>query len=188
LSDHDAYPDDMARRSNPSDVDVERLLTGKAPEGQEELAAFVRDVKSLYERAPSEPTARDHLAAMADATHSTAEAHPAPSRKLVRMPTLSRAWAKVALATVATALLMSGLAVASALPDPVQSAFAGAADRVGISLDDPDEPNGENNDFDDGDVGNRDDRSGDGQSHRSGESGESSGGGQSGQSGQSGDQ
>ncbi len=200
-----------------SDRDVDRLLSGKPPGGDDdlaELAGFVRDVKDVYGQAPAEATAQRHLAAMVDATRllseereraqapaSEAGGHrPAPERpnwrkRVVFNQLLTRMWAKIALASAAAVLATGGLAVAGALPDPAQSAVASAAGQVGVSLEDPDEPDGDNNNVDDGAVNNVDDgdvSDGDGRSDtpgegQSGDSGDQSDQGQSGDSGDSGD-
>lgn len=50
---------------------------------------------------------------------------------------------KVAIGVSAVTVTTGGLAAAGALPDPVQSAVADAADKVGVSLPDPDKTDGE---------------------------------------------
>jgi hypothetical protein len=166
LSGHDAYEDEMGRFFRMSDRDLDRLLAGKAPEGDEELAelaAFLREVKAAHLKFPPESTEARQLAAIMEAAQLLSDkgepvARPAskapgpefsgnpdlqasrlPSWRRNLMPTglLSNVWSKAAVAAVAALLVCCGLAAAGALPDPLQTAAANAAGEVGVSLDNP---------------------------------------------------
>ena len=152
MSGNGAYPDELRRLSSISDQDVERILMGKAPEGDPDLTSLVRDVEALGGDGPDAPIAERHLAAMVEAARLGNEPErPTRRKKIVSDRLLSPKWARVAAVAAATVLATSGLAVASVLPDPMQSAVASAADQVGISVDDPnaEEPDGHNNDVGD---------------------------------------
>jgi hypothetical protein len=146
----------MGRFFRMSDWDLDRLLAGKAPEGDEELeelAAFLREVKAAHLKFPPESMEARQLAAILEAAQllsdkgepvvRPASKAPGPDRQASRLPSwrrkpvFSTIWAKVAVASVAAVLLCSGLAVAGALPDPLQTAAANAAGEVGVSLDNP---------------------------------------------------
>jgi hypothetical protein len=157
-----------------SDRDIDRLLAGKAPEGDEaveELAAFLQEVKAAYLKAPADSTEARQLATILEAAQLQTDkgesvarppskaTGPAPQasglpnwrQRLVLTQLFSSLWARIAVASVAAALASGGLAFAGALPDPLQAAAADAANQVGVSLDDP-------NDVDElGDVDSADD-------------------------------
>jgi hypothetical protein len=166
LSDHDAYKDEMGRFFRMSDRDLDRLMAGKAPEGDEELAelaAFLREVEAAHLKFPPESTEARQLAAILEAAQLLSDkgepvarpaskapgpdvsgipdlqASPLPSWRRNLMPTglLSNVWSKAAVAAVAALLVCCGLAAAGALPDSLQTAAANAAGQVGVSLDNP---------------------------------------------------
>jgi hypothetical protein len=144
-----------------SDRDLDRLITGKAPEGDEELeelAAFLSEVEAAHSEAPSKGTEARQLAAIVEAAQLLSDngepaARPASKatgsdrqtsglpkwrRKLVLPQLFSTLWARVAVVAIAAGLVSGGLASAGALPDPLQAAVADAANQVGVSLQDPD--------------------------------------------------
>jgi hypothetical protein len=160
LSDHGAYGDEMGRFFRMGDGDLDRLLAGRAPSGDEELeelAAFLRDVEAAHLRFPPESTEARQLAAMLEAAQllsdkgepaaRPASKAPGPDHQASRLPKwrstivparlFATIWTKAAVAAVAALLVMAGLASAGALPDPLQTAAANAADTVGVSLDNP---------------------------------------------------
>jgi hypothetical protein len=165
LSDHDAYQDEMGRFFGMSDRDLERLLAGKAVDDEElaEFAAFLREVEAAHLKFPRESTEARQLLAILEAAQfhgdkgepvaRPASKAPGPGPQASRLPNwrrtlmptglLSTMWSKAAVAAVAAFFAMAGLAAAGALPDPLQTAAANAADQVGVSLDNPsdvDEP------------------------------------------------
>lgn len=152
----------MGRISRLSDQALNRLLAGKtsADDGElEELAAFMRDVR-LLEEPPAAETATKHLAAIVEAARAEAQAERVrPAQRRFRRNLMPSAFSnmrtRLVFVTAGAALLLlatfGGAAYAGALPGPVQSAVAGAAGNVGISL-----PGEDENNVDQGDVNNVD--------------------------------
>lgn len=148
----------MGRLSRISERDAERLLKGKPPEDDAELtelASLLADVGRAYSRPPAESAASRHLAAIADAVKAPAKPALRTTwrQKFVFIRALSRTW-RIVLASATAILAMSGLAVAGALPDPVQGTVSRAADTIGISVEDPDDADdgGLDDDADDAEV------------------------------------
>ena len=137
MSDGDAYEDEMAMLSRPSDRDLDGLIAGRAPDDGgdfDELASFVRELKQAFDSSPNTTTEARHLHAIAAAarlaTHSAPL--PAPTRPA---PAKRRLWARpLVLAGALTLGLFCGVAYAGALPGPVQGAVADVAGNVGVSL------------------------------------------------------
>ena len=160
----DVSPFEMSR-SGASDA-FEHILAGRAHSEQGEapdVKRFVDDVKAAFkaEEVPAAVESR-HLAAIVEAAHLIAEkGEPAVrpvskalgpawqasglpkrrrdrvtrddvKRRLLRSPV-----GKVAAAMVALFTIFSGVALAGALPAPVQEAVANVADTVGIHLPSP---------------------------------------------------
>jgi hypothetical protein len=146
--------------SNDRDAgDVERLLAGRAPSGDGELAALADFVSGLKAAYPEEPVPvlveAGHLAAMVAAAQLDLEggdlaprrAGTSHGRVLYRprffpwrgtragaRPSAARLTAKLGLASIAFLLIFSGLALAGALPGPVQGFASRAAAALGIDM------------------------------------------------------
>jgi hypothetical protein len=112
--------------------DLERLQSGRKPRepGDEELAHFLSEVKSLYAKAPDERTARTHLAAVIKAAERTAAEEPAPlaSPSPVAGGRLARPRRRLAVLIAAlvlgSLLLLAALAVAGVdLPGVARAPF-----------------------------------------------------------------
>jgi hypothetical protein len=122
----DAYPDDMARFLRLSDEDVERILRGLPPEGDEDLrdlAGFLADAAETLSRSPASEVRATHLSLLAGAIRTSsagpevssgpaAAAHPSPPperRHRMRSP-VARWAAKVTLAAATLVALTAALA------------------------------------------------------------------------------
>ena len=166
MSHHGGYQHEMGRFGNVSDGELERLLAGKVPHGDEELEAltsFVQDMKDTYQVSPDETSEARHLAAIVEAAHllpdksepvarsaskadgpaTQASGLPKKRRKLVsaRLDSIV-VRTVVGVAVFATA---GSLAFAGTLPDPLQQAAVDVADTVGVTLPDPDESSSDEN-------------------------------------------
>ena len=180
----DVPPDEMGWDPNATDDALEQMLSGQTPTSDEwrELAGFVED---LHEAAPARPLVSEdlHVAAMVETSHLIAEngdpvVRPvsnadAPAPQVSRLPKLRRKPMKRSTRTLVRVLapiaaiftVMGSMAVAGALPHPVQKAVSHAAGTVGLNLpgddestDVPDQDDqGENAD----DQGDNDDNQGD---------------------------
>ena len=162
MSDSDAYEGEMGRSPRPSDLELDRLLAGKAlsGDGDDELAGFVRDLHLTFARDPSEETVTRHLAAIVEAAQLLAEggraaatiAHGSSTdrgrstRLSWRRTPVKRFAAIIALVLVLAAF--GGAAGAGVLPDVVQGAVSDVANHIGVSL-----PGVGNGDRDDGQAG-----------------------------------
>ena len=158
MSTSDVPPDEMGWDPNATDDALERMLSGQAPTTDEwrELAGFVED---LHEAVPARPLVSEdlHVAAMAETSHLIAEkgnpvARPvsnadAPAPQVSRLPKLRRKPMKRSTRTLVRVLapiaaiftVMGSMAVAGALPHPVQKAVSHAAGTVGLNLPGDDE-------------------------------------------------
>lgn len=125
------------RRDRMSDEEIERVLSGRrAPAAQASaLDAFGSAVRGSGDQAPSEPTAAAHLSAITAESRRVRQgavehpARPATPRRLHALPKRIAASAGALAAFIA-------LAIAGALPGPVQAAASDALAVVGISLPD----------------------------------------------------
>jgi hypothetical protein len=146
---------DTGRFSKLTDQELDRLFTGKAPLGEDDLgdlAGFLRDVREGCQRPPSTETAARHLAAITQAaaraasdvttgeTLAAASRRPATSRSIgrfaVRNP-LSHTRTRLAIVVGAAALMLAafgGIAHAGALPTPVQHTVSDLVGSVGIDV------------------------------------------------------
>ena len=117
-----------------ADERFERALGGDPPfSADDELAAFVRDVRDAF---PAEPVLAEevHLQAIVDAARRiSAETQP-PMRKEppVRFPKFRSRAAMVVAGFVVVMTSFGGLAVAGALPDAVQDRVANAVTIVNL--------------------------------------------------------
>jgi hypothetical protein len=148
----------MSSLSKLSDRDVDAIVGGNAPRGEdelEELALFFREARNVLAEPPMAATAAAHLAAItqtarvAGSQSAGRRASVPPKRRKLRPVALP-----VRLAAAATGLALvaafGGAAYAGGLPDPVQGRVAELVSNVGISLP------GNHNDVDQGDVGDID--------------------------------
>jgi hypothetical protein len=179
LNDDDVSSNEMAEFSDMNDRDIERLFAGQTPDGDADLdalARFVEDLRRACPEAPNEALASAHVAAMVEASRLSAEngdpvARPASKAdgpahqasglpKWRRNPMLKRLFgsplARVAILAVGLMLVFSGVAVAGALPDQIQTPVSNAAQTIGVDLPCPDD-DGDVDDVDDGDVDDADD-------------------------------
>jgi hypothetical protein len=130
------------------DEDIDRLLSGKVPEGDgiDDLAAFVRGVQATYVAPPGGDAARSHIAAAAAAAREVAASGAAVAGPgvPVQVPTLPTRWRRrtafgVSVATMTLSISAAaiaatgGLAAKGDLPGPVQRVVSHAASGVGIS-------------------------------------------------------
>jgi hypothetical protein len=141
--------DEMGRIWGLRDEEIDRLLAGQVPAGQEldDLAAFSRTVRESLPRTPSPAVENAHLAVIAEAARLASD--PAlvpggqterPDRERVGRPrrrTMSSVIfgtlaAKIATVTVAAAAATGGLAATGSLPAPAQDAVASAVSHVGV--------------------------------------------------------
>jgi len=154
----DVPPDEMGWDPNATDDALEQMLSGQTPTSDEwrELAGFVQD---LHEAAPARPLVSEdlHVAAMVETSHLIAEngdpvVRPvsnadAPAPQVSRLPKLRRKPMKRSTRTLVRVLapiaaiftVMGSMAVAGALPHPVQKAVSHAAGTVGLNLPGDDE-------------------------------------------------
>jgi hypothetical protein len=145
MSDRDAYLDEMRFLRELSDRDVEGLLSRRSggESENEDVAAFLRDLRDVYTEAPSGPTEVTHVAAIARAARALADGHEEltpPHRSSIqgakqtnRRGTMTKK--RLALLTAGLALAaplsMAGLATAGVtLPDAARAPF----DQLGVEL------------------------------------------------------
>ena len=161
MSDPGADCNEMRDPRSLSDQDLDRLLAGKAPNGEDpvdrELAAFVRDARTAFLAQPAAETERRHLAAAIEASRLTvdrgdpvvrpaskthgpgrqASGLPKRRRRIVLSSLFASLFAKIAGVAIAAAAATGGLAAAGALPAPAQQAISHAASTVGIHVPSP---------------------------------------------------
>ena len=146
------YTDEMGHFFEPSDEDLDRLLSGMAPAGNglDDLAALVRDVQSAYSVVADEATEDRHITPIVAAAHllepKTIVARRS-RRRDVGLPTWRRRTvfgslfasltAKIAGVAMATTVAAGGFAAAGALPDSAQTAVANVVEKVGITIPNP---------------------------------------------------
>jgi len=145
----------MSGRSDDSNEEFERALRGGGSGSPvaDDLAAFVEDVRAAFPRASS-LAEEQHLAALVTAAQVLAanseraarsarkasgrtghvSEFPKRRRVTVKVPVFKSLAAKLAAAAVVVMTSFGGLAVAGALPRPVQHAVANAADTIGVNL------------------------------------------------------
>ena len=175
MSDSDGYADEMGRFSDMSDRDIERLFAGKAPEDDAELgevARFFADLDEAYPEASTESCEAAHVAAMIATAQLLAEngdpvarpvskAHgpevqasglPKWRRNVMVRGLFASRLVRVGVIAAVLALVFGGVALAGALPGPVQDGVAGAAQQVGFDL-----PSSDDDGVDDADVDDVDD-------------------------------
>jgi hypothetical protein len=149
----DVSPGEMKSFDDMSEQDVARLLSGSVPEGQAELdgvASFFAQAALTYPEPSTDAFESADVAAMLDTARAQASARVANGTAADRDAELAGApWgtivrgffartsARVAAVAVAVAIIFGGTAYAGILPAPLQTAVAGAARAVGISLPDP---------------------------------------------------
>ncbi len=157
MSDRDVDSDEMRRYSDIPDSDIERLLAGRAPEGDAdlgELARFFGELREAYPQPSTESLEASHVAAMIETARLLAEngepvARPASNAhgsedqasglpkwrsNIMVQRFIASKWAKLAAVSAALVMALGGVAFAGVLPPPVQNAVAGAARTVGITL------------------------------------------------------
>jgi hypothetical protein len=149
------YEDNMGRFRHESDERIDHLLSGTAPADEpvgEHLTRFVEDVRSGFVTAAPAELERMHLAAIVKEaqglTSAPADVTSGPRSRTRRKSMLSTLFAslgvKVAAAATAAVVTAGGAAAATgALPDPVQQAVANAAEKVGVSLPNPEDEKAE---------------------------------------------
>jgi hypothetical protein len=131
MSDHDADRDGMDPNEF-TDDDLELHLSGREPHepGNEDLAAFLSEVKAVYAKGPDERTVRARVAEIVAAAERTAAQRSAPisSREPPTRPRIALPRRRVALLIAAVVLgallLMAALAAAGVnLPGVVRAPF-----------------------------------------------------------------
>lgn len=149
-----------------SDEDLDRLLAGKAPDGDPaggDLADFIRQVKKASMVAPDRAVADRHLAMIVDAARlvsdkgdpavrpaskadgpaGQASGLPKWRRRTVLSTLFASLSAKVTAVAFAATAATGGLAATGALPDAAQQAMSDLAARVGISIPSPHDASGD---------------------------------------------
>jgi len=158
MSDYDAYKGDMERIAELSDRDIDRLIAGEAPSSAravDDLAAFIRDIRTQFGEPPTEWSAAAHLAAIVQAAEARTAGDMAtptlvrsgsPVADLeqagrsrsgsiaVRWRPSGRRRARLVAAVVVLLSGFGGAAYAGALPGPVQGEVADLVGRFGIEL------------------------------------------------------
>jgi hypothetical protein len=119
MTDHDVCPNEMNEPQHLDPSAIEPLLSGAGHEIAPRLAELIGDMRVAY--ATILPPASAELSALLGTTALVAAASPAP-RRLEKMR--SSLLAKIAGATAALLAATGGLAVAHALPGPVQNAVS----------------------------------------------------------------
>jgi hypothetical protein len=121
MSGDDVHRDEMETPFEFSDEAAEGLLAGRGAGVDPSVAGLLDELRSTYQ--PSEPFVGHELSSFFQET-------PVPSRFGSRV-----GWAAKAAAVVAAVLAATGgLAVAGALPGPVQHAFSHAASDLGVHI------------------------------------------------------
>lgn len=154
----DVSPYEMSELLNMNDGELEALCAGQVPSDDErlgDLAGFLNDFAEVHPEPSTKPYEETHLSAMFETARLMADkgdpaampaskAHgpavqasglPKPGRETVFSKLKSAPlYTKIASALVALMLVFSGVAVAGALPGPVQDAVADGVAAVGIDL------------------------------------------------------
>jgi hypothetical protein len=146
-----AYGDEMGRNHRFDDRDVERLLSGKAPNDPScsDLTEALLELRTAYRRPPSEETARTHVAAMVEeaqnlaatgelsvsaARPSAAGARPSFRRKVMGNR-LGRIVVRLSAAALGLSLISGGLVLAGVdlpgLPDQASDEARQALEQAG---------------------------------------------------------
>jgi hypothetical protein len=128
MSERDVHRNEMNEPYELDDATADALLGGAGSAADPALAALLGDVRRAF--ASPAPPAGAALAAFLSGGAAVIELpqHRRPSRMRSILA------GKVAAATAAVAAATGGLAVAGALPAPVQSVLSGAASSVGLDL------------------------------------------------------
>jgi hypothetical protein len=131
----------MNRFRNMREEDLDTLLAGRAPSsdaGLEGVAGFVRSLQVVH---PEEPVPdrleTAHVAALVAAAELLAEtcgSVASSAARPFRRPRPVRLALKLAAASAVFVLLFCGLALAGALPDPVQDFASRAASAIGLHI------------------------------------------------------
>ncbi|MGH2687804.1 MAG: hypothetical protein ACRDKW_03215 [Actinomycetota bacterium] len=142
----------MGHFSEPSDEDLDRLLSGLAPAGDgfDELAALVRDVQSAcsvtLDGAAEDRHVMPIVAAaqliepedtVAPRSRRRTSGLPAWRRRTVFGSLFASLTAKIAGVAVASTVAAGGFAATGTLPDPAQTAVANVVEKVGITIPNP---------------------------------------------------
>jgi hypothetical protein len=156
VSGRDAFEEEMGFLGRIRDEDVERLLSGRAPEadregGLGEVGAFITAIRATVPAPPDRDAEAFLVPRLAAEARSAADARAAAdtgtagvARARRRRPRLALA-AKVAVGAVLVPVAMTGLAFAGVgLPEPARSAF----EQAGVEL--PNQSDGDEVTSDDG--------------------------------------
>lgn len=165
--------DEMGHVTDPSDEDLERLLSGMAPagDGLDDLATVVRDVRTAFMVVPNQAledrvaVARLTIDKGDPAVRPASNAH-GPARQVSglpkwrrRRPVLASLFASLGMkittgVAVAATAATGGLAATGNLPDAAQSAVANVVEKIGVHIPDPaDEKRQDSDHRQDGEVG-----------------------------------
>lgn len=153
---------EMRKFWNISEQDIERIIGGQAPDGDEaleDIAMFFKDLDETYPEVSTESHESAHIHAMIQTAQLLADngkpvVRPAskahgPESQVSGLPNLRRnimvkvmlasTRVKAAAAGVALVLVFGGTAFAGVLPAPIQDAVADAVKPIGIDLPNPDD-------------------------------------------------
>jgi hypothetical protein len=126
MSGDDVYGSEMNEPYELDDAAAEATISGRGHAGDPALADLLGDVRVAF--TSQSLSMNEQLASFIGSDAPT----PVPSRRFSRMRSLIAA--KIAVASAAVVVATGGLAVANALPAPVQHAVSGAVSPLGVNL------------------------------------------------------